>query len=197
MTSSRSRGQVLVIFAGGLLLLMAIATLVIDLGFVFMEKRQEQNAADPGSIAAARFIRVAGGPDTTAMRQVACFYAHQNGFFNGVPTDNSCSSSSDPDGAVLTVNYPPDASAGEKAGHLDSVQVVISRNHNTFFGGLFRLPTIGITSAAVAAYSSGDSNTSSLVALDPSACGSGHVHGSGGVTIHAVGGLTNGGYVQI
>src|SRR5205823_6392397 len=138
---------------------IAIAALVIDLGFVCMAKRQEQNAADPGAIAAARFIRLATGPDTTAMRQVACFYAHQNGFFNDDPADNTCASASDPGGARLIVNYPPDASAGEKAGRFDSVQVIISRNQNTFFGGIFSLPTIGVTSAAVAVYSAGDSNT--------------------------------------
>ena len=50
----QQRGQVLVIFVGALFLLFAIAALVIDLGFAFMIRRQEQNAADPGAIAAAR-----------------------------------------------------------------------------------------------------------------------------------------------
>ena len=61
MPSTRSRqghrGQILVIFAGGLVLLMVIGALVIDLGFTFMIRRGEQNAADPGAIAAARFIQ--------------------------------------------------------------------------------------------------------------------------------------------
>ena len=54
---SGNRGQILVIFAGGLVLLMAISALVIDLGFVFMLRRHEQNAADPGAIAAAQIGR--------------------------------------------------------------------------------------------------------------------------------------------
>src|SRR5688500_11571505 len=52
----RQAGQMLVIFAGALILIMAISALVVDLGFVFMLRRQEQNAADPGAVAAARYI---------------------------------------------------------------------------------------------------------------------------------------------
>jgi uncharacterized membrane protein len=59
----RSRGQVLVVFAGGLVTILAIGALVIDLGFAFMIRRAEQNAADPGAIAAARYIRT-GAPAT-------------------------------------------------------------------------------------------------------------------------------------
>ena len=47
--TARERGQVLVIFAGGLILLMAITALVIDLGFVFMKARHEQNALTCGA----------------------------------------------------------------------------------------------------------------------------------------------------
>ena len=85
----QQRGQVLVIFAGGLVALMAIAALVVDLGFVFMIHRHEQNAADPGALAAARYIRYPGpAADTTRMFQAACFYARQNGYFR-LATDNS------------------------------------------------------------------------------------------------------------
>src|SRR5690348_12458403 len=83
------RGQVLVIFAGGLIALLAIAAVVIDLGFVFMIHRHEQNAADPGALAAARYIRYPGpGADTNKMFNAACFYARQNGYFARA-TDNS------------------------------------------------------------------------------------------------------------
>src|SRR5438874_11525880 len=101
---SRQRGQILVIFTGGLVAILLVSSLVIDLGFVFMIRRAEQNAADPGAIAAARFIPTA---DVTAMRQAACFYARQNGFFPGATTDDGCIPANDPNGTVLTVNYPP------------------------------------------------------------------------------------------
>jgi len=69
----RSSGQVLVIFAGGLVTLLVIAALVIDLGFTMAIRRSEQNAADAAAIAAARFIRTGAGgtAEPTRMRQRA------------------------------------------------------------------------------------------------------------------------------
>lgn len=79
----RQDGQVLVVVVGGMVLILAIVSLVIDLGFVFMLRRQEQNAADPGAVAAARYIP---GADRAAMWTAACFYASQNGSRQGDPT---------------------------------------------------------------------------------------------------------------
>ena len=119
ITDRRDRGQVLVLFAGGLLAFLAIAALVIDLGFVFMARRQEQNAADPGAIAAARFIRVPGAT-IADMRRAACFYARLNGFFAGAIDDNGCVAANDSACATLTVNYPPSVSGGLFQDGLDS-----------------------------------------------------------------------------
>src|SRR5437016_19660 len=110
---SRERGQILVIFTGGLIAILLVSALVIDLGFVFMVRRAEQNAIDPGAIAAARFIPTA---DVTSMRQAACFYARENGFFPSATTNDGCIPANDPNGTVLTVNYPPSANAGTFAG---------------------------------------------------------------------------------
>src|SRR5687768_7831447 len=52
------RGQVLIITAASMIVLLGIAAIVIDLGFSWMLHRQEQNAADPAALAAARFIGV-------------------------------------------------------------------------------------------------------------------------------------------
>ena len=43
----KQRGQVLVIFAGGLVALMAIAAVVVDIGFVFIIHRHEQRVNGP------------------------------------------------------------------------------------------------------------------------------------------------------
>lgn len=190
---TRNRGQILVIFAGGLVLLMAISALVIDLGFVFMLRRHEQNAADPGAIAAARFIPTA---DTGQMRTAACFYARQNGFF---PDPNTtCVTASDPAGTTLTVNYPPSAGAGPFAGQPDKVEVVISRTNQTFFAGALGMTTIRVASSAVAAFSDGNSNGSSLIALDKtSSCATAKVHGTGDVNIYPLVPGTEGGYIHV
>lgn len=199
-SASRSPGQILVIFAGGLTALLLIASLVIDLGFVFMIKRQAQNAADPGAIAAARYIRPT--PDTAAMRTAACFFARENGFF---PTDTICADGTDPSGARLLVHYPPSAGAGTFAGRSGFVEVVIERPHQSFLAGLIGLDEIGVASSAVAAFSAGDSNSNSLVALDPGGCGgnpAGGVSGGAVVTIQptidpATGQPYLGGYVHV
>lgn len=196
---TRQQGQVLVLFVGALFVLIAIAALVVDLGFVFMIRRQEQNAADPGAIAAARYIHPTAttAADYGSMRQAACFYARQNGFFPGATSDDGCIETNDPNGTTLTVNYPPSRSAGRFAGSLGAVEVVISRSHRLYFGGLLPLPQIGVTSSAVAAFDTGSSNSSSLIALDPSQCAAGKIHGTGTITIHPVDGVTSGGYVQV
>ncbi|HET7026894.1 MAG TPA: pilus assembly protein TadG-related protein [Candidatus Limnocylindrales bacterium] len=195
----REQGQVLVIFVGALFVLFAIAALVIDLGFVFMIKRQEQNAADPGAIAAARYIHPtpSDAANVTAMRQAACFYARENGFFANATTNDGCIPANDANASTLTVNYPPSRNAGRFAGSPGAVEVVINRVHNTFFGGLLPLPQIGVASAAVAAFDTGASNSSSLISLDPHDCGSGHIHGTGTINIHPLPGVTTGGFVQV
>ena len=196
---SDQRGQVLVIFAGGLLTLLVIAALVIDLGFVFMIRRAEQNAADPGAIAAARFIPAG---DYAGMVSAACFYAQQNGFFSnapGYPTSIGCVPGNDPNGTTLTVNYPPSAAAGEFAGYPGFVEVGIARQHVSFLARIIGINQIGVASSAVAAFNSpGNSNSNSLVALDTGGtCAAGHVHGTGTVNIHPVTPGIDGGYVHV
>lgn len=200
MSSDREqRGQVLVIFVGALFVLFAIAALVVDIGFVFMIRRQEQNAADPAAIAAARYIHPTstGAADPGGMRRAACLYARQNGFFPSATSDDGCTPANDPGGTTLTVNYPPSRSAGRFAGSLGAVEVILDRDHRTFFGGLLPLPAIEVTSSAVAAFDTGSSNSSSLIALDPESCAAGRIHGTGTISIHPRSGVLSGGYVQV
>jgi Flp pilus assembly protein TadG len=198
---TRERGQILVVFAGGLVLMLAIAALVIDIGFTFMIRRAEQNAADPGAIAAARYIRTGPGltAEPTKMREAACFYAEQNGFFSGAGGNvDACTAANDPNGTALTVNYPPSTNAGEFAGDPGKVEVVLTRTQQTFFAGIVGILNIGVASSAVAAFDNGDSNTSSLIALDPNHdCSAGKTHGSGNINIHPVVPGTLGGYVHV
>jgi Putative Flp pilus-assembly TadE/G-like len=194
---TREEGQILVVFAGGLVLVLAIAALVIDIGFTFMIRRSEQNAADPGAIAAARYIRPTA--DVTKMREAACFYAEQNGFFSAAAGNvDACTAANDPNGTVLTVNYPPSTNAGEFAGDPGKVEVVLTRTQQTFIAGIVGILNIGVASSAVAAFDNGDSNTSSLIALDPNNdCSAGKTHGTANITIHPVVAGTLGGYVHV
>lgn len=194
------RGQMLVIFAGALMLIIGVAALVVDLGFVFMLRRQEQNAADPGAIAAARYIPT---KDTGQMWNAACFYAVQNGFGpRRSDTNADCPGSTGFDGSIVTVNYPPSPSAVEYAGDPGYVEVTVRRPHKSFFAGVLGMPTIMVATPAVAANDPGTSGTSSLIALKPTGCPTAKIHGgggSGGVDIFPAAGIdpAAGGYVQV
>ncbi|HUR02601.1 MAG TPA: pilus assembly protein TadG-related protein [Nonomuraea sp.] len=197
----RQQGQILVLFTACLLTILAIGGLVTDAGFAFILRREAQNAADPGAIAAARYIRTGAGQtaEPARMRQAACRAAQENGFFaaaGGNP--DGCIPTNDADGAVLTVNYPPSAAAGRFAGNFGTVEVAITRPHQSLLAGLFGVGQINVTSSAVGAYDTGNSNSSSLLSLDPgTTCSAGKVHGTGGVTVHPVIAGTPGGYIHV
>ncbi len=203
MTHQRpERGQILVIFAGGVVTILLIAALVIDLGLTFIVRRTEQNAIDPGAIAAARFIHAPGGTHGD-MVAAACFYAQHNGFFAnapGYPTNTGCIQANDPDGTTLTVNWPPGPGAGTFAGDPDKVEVMISRPHRALLANVIGIGQIKVTSSAVAAFDDGNSNSSSLIALDPGGCSgqpAGFITGGGSVEITPSAPGIEGGFVHV
>jgi hypothetical protein len=63
------------------------------------------------------------------------------------------------------------------------VQVVISRQHASFFGRIFGQAQATVVASAVAANVKGQANSNSLVALDPTTCSSGVVSGGAQVSI--------------
>lgn len=195
------RGQALLIVALSMVVLLGIGALVVDLGLSWMLRRHEQNAADPGSIAAARYIEEGDSAATRLkMHTAACFYAKENGFFE---TDDSACNAARASGE-LKVNWPPiGPSAGQFAGRPEMVQVIISAQHASFFGAIFGSQSATVTTGAVAARESESANSNSLVALDPTSCAAGKTHGNGDITIEPVenpatpGIPYSGGYVHI
>jgi hypothetical protein len=185
-----------------MIVLLAIAALVVDLGLSWMLRRQEQNAADPAAIAAARFI---SDPDPAGMqafdavqaRAAACAYAINNGIFD--PANVNCDSALDPNGATLTVHYPPDATAGpEYVGLQGIVQVIVSKRHDVFFGRILGQSFATVTTQAVAARKKGSADTASIRVEDPSGCQAMKVHGNAYVHVYAAPGVTApGGFVYV
>lgn len=199
MTNTRSRGQALIIVAFSMVVLLGIGALVVDLGLSWMLRRHQQNAADPGAIAAARYIE---DGDLEAMQDAACLYARQNGFFT---TDNE-----DCDTAInvtrdLEVLWPPSGPlAGRFAGEPEMVLVAIHGQHPSFFGAIFGKDRATVATGAVASKQTQSSNSNSLVALDPSSCGAGKVHGNGTIRIEPIDNpntpepdVYSGGYVHV
>ena len=196
-TDQAQRGQVVIITAFAMIVLLGIAALVIDLGFSWMLRRQEQNAADPGAIAAARHLKDEFGEaawDQGAAETDACFYAQDNGFFlDDANCYNALNLTED-----LQVHSPP--ISGPYVGTPGHVQVIIRDTHPTFFGRILGAgPTATVATGAVAANTTGNSNSSSLVALQTDCSGgsAGDVDGGGELRIHAVNPGDVGGFVHV
>jgi hypothetical protein len=194
-------GQVLVIVAAAMVVLLGIGALVVDLGLSWMLRRDEQNAADPGAIAAARYIPPdnplsVSGAVQAQMNTAACFYAQESGFFT--TDDASCSSARSASPPQLEVNYPPSEQAGDYAGHPGRVEVIIRTQHEGFFGRIFGRSEATVVAGAVAANMQGEANSASLVALDPDTCKAGGISGNGtSVIIEPLVPGTIGGYVHV
>jgi Flp pilus assembly protein TadG len=60
-TRGDESGQVLVIFAGGLVAIIAVAALVFDTGQSLVDRRTQQNAADAAALAGARYLPTSTG----------------------------------------------------------------------------------------------------------------------------------------
>lgn len=193
-THPPQRGQVLIITGFAMIALLGIAAIVVDLGFAWMLRRQEQNAADPGAIAAARHLKDDLGNaawDPAAAEADACFYAQDNGFFEGDPGCGSALLAGD-----LVVRTPP--ISGPLIGTPGHVQVIIRATPPSFFGGILG-ETSQVVTGAVAANTTGNSNSSSLVALQTDCSGgsAGDVDGGGELSIFPVNPGDIGGYVHV
>lgn len=191
------KGQVLIITAFALIVLLAIAAIVVDLGFSWMLHRKEQNAVDPGSLAAAKWINPT--VDQGKMEAEACFYAQENGFFVG---DANCTAALGSDD--LRVNSPPATNlAGDYQGIRGYVEVIIRSTHPSFFGQIFGKPFATVTTAAVAANTPGNANSSALTALGEDCSGNADngvstVSGGAHVRIFKANPLVeSGGYVHV
>jgi hypothetical protein len=187
--SPAPRGQILVIGAVAMVVLLGIAALVIDLGFSWVLRREEQNAADPAAIAAARYLPAG---DWAAATEAACFYVQEHGFFEG---DASCAAALG--SGDLYVGVPR---SGDYAGMTGYVEVYINADHPVFFGRILGQSEAWVSTFAVAANGGtgvGNPNANALVAFDPVSCGAGQINGNGEVNITNMGEGGPGGFVYV
>jgi hypothetical protein len=184
------RGQVLIIGAVAMVVLLGIAALVIDLGFSWMLRRQEQNAVDPAAVAAARYLPNGIG---TEAYEAACFYVKEHGFFED---DDALCTTARGEGNM----YVGTPRSGEYAGDTGAVEVWINAEHPVFFGHILGQDEAWVSTSAVAANGAsgvGNPSANSLVAFDPTSCGAGQINGNGTVNITNLGGTGPGGFVYV
>jgi hypothetical protein len=139
-------------------------------------------------------------PRRCDMFKAACQYARANDFFQ-TATDRTnkptgCVPANDETGASLLIHYPPSTSAGQFAGRPGFVEVEITRPYSPFLTGIFGITSYTVASNAVSAFTAGDSNSNSILVLDPDDCGAFTITGTGGLTIAGPPGV-NGGYIMV
>jgi len=168
------RGQVVVLFALALLVILGVTALVFDVGQNFVDRRKEQNVADAAALAAARYIQACPAPQSTtncpAAVNAAVALASSQGYTDGQASVH------------VTVKIPPGPET-EFAGIADTVEVNINSTRGSFFSGVFGMTSQGTGALAVAQNSSGYTLPYSLLALDPTSCGTNKITGTGGVTV--------------
>lgn len=126
-------GQVMILTALGLVLLLGATGLAVDVGTLYRAKRVAQAAADSGAITAA--MELPFGDATTAARADASL----NGVTNGS------------NGATVTVNNPP--LAGPNAGNASFVEVIASTSQSLFFLNILNKTSTSVNARAVATLS--------------------------------------------
>lgn len=168
------RGQVLVLFAGGIVLMLLIAALAFDVGMTLLERRDQQNASDAAALAGARYVRVsanfsgtcAGGVGNAAVT-AACEIALANDFDNAAADEN------------VYVNIP--AQNGPYRGFPGFVEVRIESTRSSIFAGVIGRTAWPVGARAVAADQPGISYSFGMLALSPDECKAIHISGTGTV----------------
>jgi len=164
---SHERGQVLVLFAGGVIALLLIAALVFDGGMMLAERRDEQNAADAAALAGARYVLT----DAISAEDAARRIARMNGFDDTDPNQ--------------TVDVYIPAIHGTYAGLPGFIEVQISNNRPSIMGALVGRAAWPVGAYAVATNQQDLTFPFSMLALDPTACKAILVSGTGVVNAYA------------
>jgi Putative Flp pilus-assembly TadE/G-like len=154
-TFARSDGQIVVVFALALILMISMAGLLIDGGLAEVTRRQAQSAADTSAMAAAKAI----GQGATGIAA-----GQSMGASNGFPSSTVNCSGVAING--LAVNNPP--LSGPKAGSVGYVEVIAQKAMHTAFSGIVGQSCWMVSARAVAAILSSAASPCALCALNTS-----------------------------
>ena len=162
--SKDDEGQALVLTALGLVLLMLMAGLGVDVGFLRYEKQQMQKAADAAALAGAATLAydpahyvAAGIHDATA-----------NGFTNGQ------------NGIVVTVISPPQTPGDPFYLQANYVEAIVSQPQPTFFMRITGSSSVPVRSRAIA--SAVGNASECMIVMAPSGSGALTVKGTANVS---------------
>jgi len=115
-------GQALVLVALGLMMLLMMAALGVDVGYLHYQRQQMQKAADAAAIAGATALSYNGNFAVAAQNDAAA-----NGFANGS------------NGVSVAVHNPPQTFGDPFLGNGHYVEVIITKRQPTFFMNIANL----------------------------------------------------------
>ena len=174
-------GQVMVLAAGAMILIIGVAALAVDLGFLYATRRNMQTAADAAAIAGSNALERQCGTtaDCTCDSVKACSAAGTDvAQLNGI-------SASAPNSPTITVATATTRPANDpNPGNGTFVQATVSETVPTFFMRALGIPTVNITTTAIAGFAPVGpcvTATAPTQAASISLSGSGSINASCGV----------------
>lgn len=183
-----SAGQILVLFALSLIVVLAGMAVVLDGGRVYAERRKTQNAADAAAMAgAAKLVKADPGGSLPAVLAAACAAAFANGSYGTGAVDGQCGTF----GTVVQVHVPGSEDGGTMMVNVNPkfenpgyVQVGITTSFRSFMSGILGLSNFAASALAVAVNSPGNGlGDAKILVLDPSSCGVLQLNGSNVVNV--------------
>jgi len=161
--SGDESGQVLVLVALSLTLLMGAMALAIDVGFVRFQQRQLQTAADAAAIAAGLELGNCNNTVCANMQTAAATALKEDGITTTTitPTANQCTVSTT-SGLAMIINVAPCVlgASDPNNGNTHMAEVVLTQPQRTFFGGIIGVRTWNLVARAEAGDSYINANTS-------------------------------------
>jgi hypothetical protein len=164
--AGREGGQILVIFAGGLICFLAVAALVFDVGQNLLDWRAQRGAADAAALAGSRYIAdddceaspSITNPDCLPAVNAALRVARLNGYgdLDGDGID---------DRGHVDINIPPES--GDLAYRVPGfIEVNIHTDRPSFFAAVLGVPRQNVDAAAIAGNSDQVTPPYSMLALN-------------------------------
>ena len=158
-------GQVLILTALCMVVLVGMLGLSVDVGILRYQKRQLQNAADAAALAGALELAACGSTHNCAVMQAAAQDALKENGFTGSTLLTNCAKST-ANTLLLTVNDPPCALSGDpNSGSSSFVEVIVSAPVSTVFARIFGLQQVIVSARSEASRNPG---APCIYALDPS-----------------------------
>ncbi len=151
-TTDRSRGQVLALFALSLVAVLSAAALAFDAGLMYVERRDQQNAADAAALAGARYLTSSTPDARQDATDAAALVATANGFTD---TKNN---------ARVAIHVPP--VTGPYVGRNGFIEVQISATRPSIFAAIMGILNWDVSARAVALDGAGSGGAFAILQTD-------------------------------